>query len=402
MIMHDRASSPRWHGRDRRRVGVHGRRAPAPRRGPPGPRGRAGHRRHPGRHGRSPTCTRACAAAYPRPRCSRRTTPPPAPGSTSCSSACRTAPARRSCPSWSARSATSSTWPPTSGSHDPACTRSGTARPTPPPSCSPTSPTGCPSCSGTTIVGAAHVAAPGLLPDGRGAGARPAGAGRASSSRRHHRRRRVGRVRRGPAAEAAHHLLRGRRGLHRLRAARPPAHARDRAGHRARQVLFTPHLAPMNRGILATCYARPTGADLHRRRCSTCCATPTPASRSWSWATGRRRPRPPSAPTPPTLTARFDERTGWVVALSAIDNLTKGASGQAVQCANLLLGLPEATGLPDRRGVPVSVHRAPHGLRAPNGDAPCGHQGVGRRPTSASSPPSTARRWRPPACSPRT
>ena len=46
------------------------------------------------------------------------------------------------------------------------------------------------------------------------------------------------------------------------------------------------------------------------------------------------------------LTARVDARTGWVVAIAAIDNLTKGASGQAVQCANLLLGLPETTGLP--------------------------------------------------------
>ncbi len=46
------------------------------------------------------------------------------------------------------------------------------------------------------------------------------------------------------------------------------------------------------------------------------------------------------------VTARFDERTGWVVAIAAIDNLTKGASGAAVQCANILLGLPETTGLP--------------------------------------------------------
>jgi N-acetyl-gamma-glutamyl-phosphate reductase len=46
------------------------------------------------------------------------------------------------------------------------------------------------------------------------------------------------------------------------------------------------------------------------------------------------------------LTARFDKRTGWVVVLSALDNLVKGASGQAVQCANLALGLPEPTGLP--------------------------------------------------------
>ena len=45
------------------------------------------------------------------------------------------------------------------------------------------------------------------------------------------------------------------------------------------------------------------------------------------------------------LTARVDERTGWVVAIGAIDNLTKGASGQALQCANLALGLDEGLGL---------------------------------------------------------
>ena len=39
------------------------------------------------------------------------------------------------------------------------------------------------------------------------------------------------------------------------------------------------------------------------------------------------------------------ERTGWVVVLCALDNLVKGASGQAVQCANLVLGLDEGTGL---------------------------------------------------------
>jgi N-acetyl-gamma-glutamyl-phosphate reductase len=42
----------------------------------------------------------------------------------------------------------------------------------------------------------------------------------------------------------------------------------------------------------------------------------------------------------------LDERTGRVVAVAAIDNLTKGTAGAAVQCANLALGLPETTGLP--------------------------------------------------------
>jgi N-acetyl-gamma-glutamyl-phosphate reductase len=45
------------------------------------------------------------------------------------------------------------------------------------------------------------------------------------------------------------------------------------------------------------------------------------------------------------ITVRYDERTGYVVALCAIDNLAKGASGGAVQCANILVGIPETTGL---------------------------------------------------------
>lgn len=111
------------------------------------------------------------------------------------------------------------------------------------------------------------------------------------------------------------------------------------------KVLFTPHLAPMNRGILATCYARPTGA------------TSTSALLDTLRATYAEEPfvvvLDGSPSTKATLgsncahvTARFDERTGWVLAIAAIDNITKGASGQAVQCANLLLGLPETTGLP--------------------------------------------------------
>ena len=46
------------------------------------------------------------------------------------------------------------------------------------------------------------------------------------------------------------------------------------------------------------------------------------------------------------VTARVDPRTGWLVAIAALDNLVKGAAGGAVQCANLALGLPETTALP--------------------------------------------------------
>lgn len=110
-------------------------------------------------------------------------------------------------------------------------------------------------------------------------------------------------------------------------------------------VLFTPHLAPMNRGILATCYARPAAPTTTEVVLGA--LQETYADEPFVMVSAR------SPSTKATLgsntahvTARADERTGWVVAICAIDNLVKGASGQAVQCANLALGLPEATGLP--------------------------------------------------------
>jgi N-acetyl-gamma-glutamyl-phosphate reductase len=113
------------------------------------------------------------------------------------------------------------------------------------------------------------------------------------------------------------------------------------------RVLFTPHLAPMSRGILATCYARPTAAfadsstaellDLfHEQYDSEPFVTViegSPSTKSVLASNGVH------------VTARFDPRTGFIVAICAIDNLTKGASGGAVQCANLALGLDETTGL---------------------------------------------------------
>jgi N-acetyl-gamma-glutamyl-phosphate reductase len=109
-------------------------------------------------------------------------------------------------------------------------------------------------------------------------------------------------------------------------------------------VLFTPHLAPMNRGILATCYARPRAEvstssllDLYRERYAgepfLVVSDRSPSTKATLGSNSAH------------LTVRFDERTGWVVALCAIDNLVKGASGQAIQCANLLTGQSEETGL---------------------------------------------------------
>ncbi len=116
-------------------------------------------------------------------------------------------------------------------------------------------------------------------------------------------------------------------------------------------VLFTPHLAPMVRGILATCYGRPaTTASgdgalttevameiLHRHYDDEQFVIVTDEPPSTKATSGSNCAH---------VTARVDPRTGWVLCLAAIDNLIKGASGQAVQCANLALGLREGSGLP--------------------------------------------------------
>jgi N-acetyl-gamma-glutamyl-phosphate reductase len=102
----------------------------------------------------------------------------------------------------------------------------------------------------------------------------------------------------------------------------------------------------MTRGLLATCHARPSGAGL------------TTASLLETFrAFYAGAPFVGVLDEPPLtkatlgsnsaqLTVRFDDRTGSVLALCSLDNLGKGAAGQAIQCANLLLGLPETAGLP--------------------------------------------------------
>lgn len=113
------------------------------------------------------------------------------------------------------------------------------------------------------------------------------------------------------------------------------------------QVLFTPHLAPMNRGILATCYARPAPGGRLDSGAVLGALAEAYAGEPFMVVSDRI---PSTKATLGSncahLTARYDERTGWVVVLCAIDNLMKGGSGQAVQTANLLTGQPETTGLP--------------------------------------------------------
>jgi N-acetyl-gamma-glutamyl-phosphate reductase len=109
-------------------------------------------------------------------------------------------------------------------------------------------------------------------------------------------------------------------------------------------ITFTPHLVPMQRGLLSTCYARPatgvTAGDLTAALAEAYAAAPfvtvvaePPQTR---WTVGSNRC---------LLAAFLDPATGTAVVLSALDNLLKGAAGQAVQCANLMTGLPESAGL---------------------------------------------------------
>ena len=109
-------------------------------------------------------------------------------------------------------------------------------------------------------------------------------------------------------------------------------------------VLFTPHLAPLNRAILATCYAKPaTGVSTDSLLAALAGAyagepfvVVRPTSPSTKAALGTNTA---------FVTARYDERTDTIISICAIDNLCKGASGGAVQAANVALGLPETAGL---------------------------------------------------------
>lgn len=111
------------------------------------------------------------------------------------------------------------------------------------------------------------------------------------------------------------------------------------------EVLFTPHLVPVARGMLVTAYARiidplSTNEALRVLR-----------------AAYVNDPFVAVVDEPPTLkdpvgsnlcfvSARVDPRTGWLIAMSSLDNLIKGAAGQAIQAWNVSTGRDETLGLP--------------------------------------------------------
>ena len=111
---------------------------------------------------------------------------------------------------------------------------------------------------------------------------------------------------------------------------------------------FTPHLLPMVRGLLATVYGQLRSPDCPAAQLASRfrdtyrdhpCVDVLPVgvypSTKWVRQTNRT-----------LLSVATNPHTGQVVVMAALDNLLKGQAGQAVQCLNLMLGLPEATGLP--------------------------------------------------------
>ncbi len=117
---------------------------------------------------------------------------------------------------------------------------------------------------------------------------------------------------------------------------------------------FTPHLVPMDRGILATCYAKlKEGVDADRvsqvyRSCyggerfiRVLGEGNLPETR---WVKGSNRC---------DIGWKLDSRTGRIIVVGAIDNLEKGAAGQAVQNMNICFGLDEDTGLDAAASFPM-------------------------------------------------
>ncbi len=118
----------------------------------------------------------------------------------------------------------------------------------------------------------------------------------------------------------------------------------NRAGNTKHKVLFVPQIVPLNRGILCTIYADPKPGigtkeidelyrDYYRESPFIVITDRSPHTTD---VRGSNRCE---------IRATVDSRTGKIFITSVIDNLIKGQSGNAIQCANLMLGFDETTGL---------------------------------------------------------
>ncbi|MDR1537306.1 MAG: N-acetyl-gamma-glutamyl-phosphate reductase [Clostridiales bacterium] len=120
----------------------------------------------------------------------------------------------------------------------------------------------------------------------------------------------------------------------------------SRASGKSVVLTFTPHMAPMNRGILITAYSKMTRAcsyediqEIYQKQYGReyfIRLTKKGVSPETKWV---------KASNFCDIGFHIDERTGRLIVISALDNLVKGAAGQAVQNMNLLFGLEERAGL---------------------------------------------------------
>ncbi|HDL52762.1 MAG TPA: N-acetyl-gamma-glutamyl-phosphate reductase, partial [Proteobacteria bacterium] len=127
-----------------------------------------------------------------------------------------------------------------------------------------------------------------------------------------------------------------------------------RVGGMEVKVTFSPHLLPVSRGIFSTIYAEPADSldeeavcDLYRERYG---------DEPFVRIRENQEPLPTLKEVRGTnmciIAPRIDRRNGKVIIISCLDNLVKGASGQAVQNMNVMLGLPETLGLLDLPLIP--------------------------------------------------
>jgi N-acetyl-gamma-glutamyl-phosphate reductase len=112
-------------------------------------------------------------------------------------------------------------------------------------------------------------------------------------------------------------------------------------------ITFVPHLLPMSRGILATCYAQPASASVNAATCTEAARKLYAGSPSVQVLDAGMHPDTLGVRGSNRVHIAYTQepRSGTLIAMSAIDNLVKGASGQAIQCLNVRFGLEEGAGL---------------------------------------------------------
>ena len=119
------------------------------------------------------------------------------------------------------------------------------------------------------------------------------------------------------------------------------------------RLVFTHHLAPLNRGLLST-VTMPVAQPISQEELDELYCSFYEGKRFVHVLTGGAQPKTSSVmgTNNAHVAAVYHAHAGAIVATGAIDNLCKGAAGQAVQCANIVCGLPETAGL-SAAGIPA-------------------------------------------------